>query len=173
MIARIQRGGSASRLNRLTLRPPSSPTLLTSRFPLQRLESTVSNIPPSYPAPLPTHTPAPRATGLRLIVRRSREGFEFVLRFKRTLLELFLWMICGSLALELKWMRRDFEEYKETVGVKRRKLEAELRELRRECGLVDEGNDKPTEVTKSVTQDQSFPVRTTEPRAPSKRPAIY
>ncbi|KNC98239.1 uncharacterized protein SPPG_06639 [Spizellomyces punctatus DAOM BR117] len=173
MIARIQRGGSASRLNTLTLRPPSSPTLFISRLPLRRLESTVSNTPPSYPAPLPTHTPAPRATGLRLIARRSREGFAFVLRFKRTLLELFLWMICGSLALELKWMRRDFEEYKETVGVKRRKLEAELRELRRECGLVDASDDKVTEVTKSVAQDKSLPVRTTEAQAPSRRPAIY
>ncbi|KAJ3182963.1 hypothetical protein HDU87_007385 [Geranomyces variabilis] len=82
-----------------------------------------------YPPPIPTYTPTPPPTGVRLILRRIRESFQFVGRFKKTLLELFFWMICGSLALELRWLRRDKEEFEETMGVRGRKLEAEIRAL--------------------------------------------
>ena len=43
-------------------------------------------------------------------------------KFKKTFLELFLWMVCGSLALELRWTRTDAEEYRETSRILERKL---------------------------------------------------
>ncbi|KAJ3172665.1 hypothetical protein HDU88_005995 [Geranomyces variabilis] len=127
-----------------------------------------------YPPPIPTYTPTPPPTGVRLIVRRIRESFQFVGRFKKTLLELFFWMVCGSLALELRWMRRDKEEFEETMGVRGRKLEAEIRALsedrsgREEVGPVAPAT--PTAAAKAV-EVIAEPSATGPPRP--KRMVIY
>ncbi|TPX58375.1 hypothetical protein PhCBS80983_g03166 [Powellomyces hirtus] len=167
---------SLHRTNNLRSLPPPTPKSSPNR--LHSTTTTDIPVPTSpYPAPLPTHTPTPPAKGLRLILRRTREGFAFVGKFKKTLLELFLWMVCGSLALELKWMRRDFEEYKETMGVRGRKLEAEIAMVKRQCGAAEPEPKEDVSVQKAVQRkvppQQPAVGDAKQGSAPVKRIAIY
>jgi hypothetical protein len=57
---------------------------------------------------------------------KVKDYAAWAVRFRGTLGQVLLWMICGSLALELRWMRSDAEEYRETVIANERKLQAEI-----------------------------------------------
>ncbi|KAI9205182.1 uncharacterized protein BJ171DRAFT_474574 [Polychytrium aggregatum] len=85
---------------------------------------------------LPTEMAPPDGTNLRgwaLIVHRSKQGAEFVYKFRSSLFTVMLWMITGSLALELRWIRADVHEEKELADLKERKLQAEISEIRAQC----------------------------------------
>ncbi|KAJ3279476.1 hypothetical protein HK104_001434 [Borealophlyctis nickersoniae] len=52
-------------------------------------------------------------------------------------------MVCGSLALEMRWIKRDMEEYVETAALRRRKIETEMEGLKRVVeGSAENGEEK-------------------------------
>ncbi|KAI8823517.1 uncharacterized protein EV422DRAFT_358800 [Fimicolochytrium jonesii] len=168
-------GVKARHTIRIANRSQPTPRSTTTRWSRPNSSSSASESVP-YPEPIPSHTPQPRATGLRLIARRSKEGVAFVGRFKKTIFELFLWMVCGSLALELKWMRRDFAEYKETVDVKARKLRKEIEALKRELRPLPADTPKaPVKASRAVEKaTSSTPTSDVSGSpTPSKKFAIY
>ncbi|KAJ3023605.1 hypothetical protein HKX48_002153 [Thoreauomyces humboldtii] len=79
-------------------------------------------------------------------------------------------MVCGSLALELKWMRRDLKEFEETVGVRGRKLEAEILALRRELGDVPKEEDEQVQMQHKKTVRAMQAVGEPSRRVPAAAP---
>ncbi|KAJ3088813.1 hypothetical protein HK102_007859 [Quaeritorhiza haematococci] len=134
---RGDRGGrSANRPLLLRLRPFDRPTIISRRctatnnfmsYQHQQVQrnTTVTTTAPAASSPLPPSS----STSGTLVTRIRRIGSWFY-RFRGTFAELFLWMFCGSLALELRWLRAEKEEFLETVNAQNRKLLREITALR-------------------------------------------
>jgi len=45
--------------------------------------------------------------------KKTSNSVPFNAKLRRSFLELAIWLFVGSMALELKWARKDYEEYKE------------------------------------------------------------
>ncbi|KAI9329353.1 hypothetical protein BDR26DRAFT_872661 [Obelidium mucronatum] len=84
------------------------------------------------PDELASQKESPEKTGLAKYVQKFRDGdFDPFGRFRRTFKELMLWVICASLAFDLRTLRQDTDDFKKTAEVKERILSRELDELRR------------------------------------------
>ncbi|KAI8854714.1 hypothetical protein BC829DRAFT_379474 [Chytridium lagenaria] len=71
----------------------------------------------------------PKKSISSLFVQRAEEGYAIVHKFRRTITEILLWMVLGSLALELKSLKSDQKEYLKTLDVQKRKLESQIEAL--------------------------------------------
>lgn len=81
-----------------------------------------------------TSTNGPSVTST--LADQGSKAWSFFSRFKRQAGQLFLWMLCGSMALELRWMKSEYMDYRLHMGAKVRKLEEELIGLKRACGEI-------------------------------------
>ncbi|KAJ3115324.1 hypothetical protein HDU96_000808 [Phlyctochytrium bullatum] len=93
--------------------PPPPPPPTDPIFPIE----------PEIPAPPPSKPFS------ALLAQRAEEGYQVVHKYRRTITEVLLWMICGSLALELKSLRSDQQEYLKTIDAQHRKHLTRLKEL--------------------------------------------
>ncbi|KAJ3186252.1 hypothetical protein HDU85_007692 [Gaertneriomyces sp. JEL0708] len=156
-------------MNPQALAGPFRRALLTERRSIwsKRYSNITTTTSVSAPPPIPEHTPIPPPSGVRFVWNRTKESFLFVARFKSTLFDLFLWMVCGSLALEQRWMKRDLEEYKETVGVRRRKLEKELETLKLEVGMGTQSKKSSVKASPKEFQSTSSSTQAATPDKPA------
>ena len=118
------------------LRTPAPPSHVQSSS-LSLCRSSLSR---TFTTSLPLHNTAtaadpyaeepPRSTG-NAYIHLLRKTWDFIKRFRKLIFELMLWMVCGSIALQLKWTRRDMQEYLEKVRIQRRRLEKKIEGYRK------------------------------------------
>jgi len=82
-------------------------------------DPTISSRPSSIPNPF-----APLM--LSSYIEASTDRDKFKRRFRRNLVEMFLWMALGSMALKTKWQRMETEELESAARVKGRALKDEI-----------------------------------------------
>ncbi|KAJ3053805.1 hypothetical protein HK097_003321 [Rhizophlyctis rosea] len=122
-----------SRRNHLTsdLRTPTPPlaftsrTLALARSSPSRTFTTTPLLHNTTAAADPYAEEPPRSTG-NAYLNVLGKTWDFIKRFRRLIFELMLWMVAGSIAIEMKQRKRDMEEYLEGLTIQRKKLQRRI-----------------------------------------------
>ncbi|RKO91575.1 hypothetical protein BDK51DRAFT_33663 [Blyttiomyces helicus] len=94
----------------------------------------------------------------------GREGYTFASRSRRLLGDIFLWLVVLTLAVQMRFERRDVAEFMEIADARRKRI---LGEIERYKKIVEDGGDVEGEEDEVVVVVESQAVDVVPEQSPS------